>query len=283
MDIRNLARLTALCAFINTTSLFAQTGAPVTRIEPTPIQDNSFLIEEAYNQERGVVQHISTFVHSTKGSDWTYAFTQEWPFRRQTHQLSYTVPVGRSGEGSTRGTGLGDIAVNYRYQIGGLEERFAIAPRVSVLLPTGASRRALGSGGTGFQVNLPFSVELPARLVAHTNAGGTYTPRARDTFGNSAATRSYAVGQSVIWLAHPKLNLMLESIWTAAWDVTGPGQTERSTEFLLSPGVRGAIDFASGLQVVPGIAFPFGIGNSRGERSVFAYLSFEHPFGRRSP
>jgi hypothetical protein len=90
------------------------------------------------------------------------------------------------------------------------------------------------------------------------------------------------MGQSVIWLVHPKLNLMLESIWTAEWDVTGPGQTERSTELLLSPGVRGAIDFASGLQVVPGIAFPFGIGSSRGERAVFVYLSFEHPFGRRT-
>ena len=28
-------------------------------IEPAPIQDNSFLVEEAYNQEDGVIQHIS--------------------------------------------------------------------------------------------------------------------------------------------------------------------------------------------------------------------------------
>ncbi len=285
MGINNFARFIVLCGFISTTSLFAQQpGSPAPRPEPLPIQDNSFLIEEAYNQERGVVQHISTFVHSTKGSGWTYAFTQEWPLRSQTHQLSYTVPLGRSDEGSARGAGLGDIALNYRYQIGGGENTgFAIAPRVSVLLPTGASRRALGSGGTGFQVNLPFSAELPARLVAHTNAGITYTPNARDTFGNSAATRSYTLGQSVIWLAHPKLNLMLESIWTTAREVTGPGKTEQSTDFLLSPGLRGAIDFASGLQVVPGLAFPFGVGSSRGERAVFAYLSFEHPFGRRSP
>ena len=283
MGVNNFRRLTVFCGLISTNSLFAQNpGSPEPRAEPPPIQDNSFLIEEAYNQERGVVQHISTFVHSTKGSGWTYAFTQEWPLHSQTHQLSYTVPVGRSDEGSARGAGLGDIALNYRYQIGGGAARFAIAPRVSVLLPTGASRRALGSGGAGFQLNLPFSAELPARLVAHTNAGITYTPRARDTFENSAATRSFAVGQSVIWLAHPKLNLMLESIWTVAREVTGPGQTERSTEFLLSPGLRGAIDFASGLQIVPGIAFPFGIGSSRGERAVFMYLSFEHPFGRRS-
>lgn len=198
----------------------------------------------------------------------------------QKHQLSYTVPLARNDEPSGGETGLGDIAINYRYQIGGGENPLALAPRMTLLLPTGASRRALGSGGTGFQVNMPFSAVLPARFVAHSNAGVTYTPRARDTFGNVGATRSYALGQSVIWLAHPKLNLMLESTWSAAQDVIGPGRTERSTEFLLSPGLRGAIDFASGLQIVPGVAFPFGIGSSRGQRAVFVYLSLEHPFSR---
>lgn len=42
------------------------------------IQDNSFLIEEAYNQERGVVQHIQTF-QIMKDDSWIYTFTQEWP------------------------------------------------------------------------------------------------------------------------------------------------------------------------------------------------------------
>ena len=75
---------------------------------------------------------------------------------------------------------------------------------------------------------------------------------------------------------------MLESIWTSSHDVVGRGQTVRNSEFLLSPGLRGAIDFPSGLQIVPGIAFPFGVGSSRGERAVFVYLSFEHPFARGS-
>ncbi len=213
-----------------------------------------------------------------------YTFTQEWPLGGQTHQLSYTVPISRNDDASGARAGVGDVALNYRYQVGGIEHLgLALAPRLSVLLPTGASRRALGSGGTGLQLNLPFSAELPAHFVAHSNAGITFTPRARDTAGNSAATRSYTLGQSLIWLAHPKLNLMLESTWTAAREVVGPRQTARTTEFLLSPGLRGAIDFPSGLQIVPGLAFPFGIGSSRGERAVFAYLSFEHPFGGRSP
>jgi hypothetical protein len=280
-----LRRLRLLFGFIVATPLAAQSPPPSqSRDEPPPIEDNSFLVEEAYNQGRGIVQHISTFARSTGSASWMYTFTQEWPLRGQTHQLSYTVPLGRNDDGPAGGAGLGDIAVNYRYQIGGGEDvGFALAPRATVLLPTGASRRALGSGGTGFQVNLPFSVELPASFVAHSNAGITYTPRARDASGNSAATRSYWLGQSVIWLAHPKLNLMLESTWTSAQDVTGPRQTARTSEFLLAPGLRGAIDFPSGLQIVPGIAFPFGIGSSRGERAVFAYLSFEHPFTRGSP
>src|SRR5215475_6685724 len=45
----------------------------------SPIQDNSFLIEEAYNQERHVVQHISTFSRMWNSKDWNYTFTQEWP------------------------------------------------------------------------------------------------------------------------------------------------------------------------------------------------------------
>src|SRR5215212_4686556 len=69
------------------------------------IQDNSFLIEEAYNQERGVVQHISTFARPRAGNAWTYSFTQEWPLGGIQHQLSYTLPVQHDPDG----TGLGDI------------------------------------------------------------------------------------------------------------------------------------------------------------------------------
>ncbi|MEP6550289.1 MAG: transporter [Gemmatimonadales bacterium] len=273
----SLRCFSVLACFIGTTPATAQSPSTPPRDEAPPIKDNSFLVEEAYNQERGVVQHISTFLRFARTSDWLYTFTQEWPLGGQTHQLSFTVPLGHVGPAG--GTGLGDIALNYRYQIGGTEGvRFALAPRATLLLPTGSSRRGFGSGATGFQVNLPFSVELPAHLVAHTNAGATYTPHARDTFGNSASTRSYTLGQSVIWLANPKLNVMLESIWTVAHEVAGPRLTARSTEFLLAPGVRGAIDFPSGLQIVPGLAFPFGLGSSRGERAVFMYLSFEHAF-----
>jgi hypothetical protein len=249
-----------------------------------PIQDNSFLVEEAYNQEAGVVQHISTFSRPTGGGEWAYSFTQEWPLAGQRHQLSYTLAVARIGAVGGDHTGIGDVAVNYRYQIGGMAgDAVAFAPRLTVLLPTGSSDDGLGTGGVGAQVNLPLSVVLPANLVAHSNAGATFTPRAHDVLGNRAATRGYTLSQSLIWLAMPRLNLMVEGAWNRAQEVTGSGLTEWSTDFVISPGIRGAIDFPSGLQVVPGLAFPIGVGPSKGDKSVFFYLSFEHPFGKSAP
>ena len=54
------------------------------------LQDNSFLIEEPYNQEPGMLQH--TGVLRWQGHDWTLNFSQEWPVGSQTHQFSYAVP-----------------------------------------------------------------------------------------------------------------------------------------------------------------------------------------------
>ena len=60
--------------------------------------------------------------------------------------------------------------------------------------------------------------------------------------------------------------------------VVGRGQTQRQHDLLLNPGARWALNFANGLQIVPGISFPIGVGPSAGDKGVFVYLSFEHPF-----
>ena len=39
-------------------------------LNSSPIQDNSFLIEEAYNQEAGVVQHINLFQRNWRTGEW---------------------------------------------------------------------------------------------------------------------------------------------------------------------------------------------------------------------
>jgi hypothetical protein len=244
--------------------------------EPSPISDNSFLIEEAYNQEPGVVQHISTFTRPDGGGAWAYSFTQEWPFRGSTHQLSYTVPVlNQSGDG----TGLGDIALNYRYQLVARgDDGLHVAPRLSLLVPTGDERRGRGSGGLGVQTNLPLSVRPRPWLALHANAGFTWTPEARNALQESASTLSGNLGGSAIWLLRPNLNLMLELLWLTVEDVSGPGQRQREDALFLNPGVRWAFNFASGLQIVPGVGYTLGLNDGAGSDALFLYLSFEHPF-----
>lgn len=257
-------------------SLSAQESKPP-QADSSPIQDNSFLIEEAYNQPAGVVQHISTFSLDRRSKVWGYAFTQEWPLFTQRHQLSYTVPVQRNEP--SLGAGLGDVALNYRFQLPlGRNENLAVAPRASLLLPTGSASKSRGAGGPGFQTNLPVSAALSRSFVTHFNAGATYTPSAKNPDGDEAATTSFNIGQSLIWLIRPTLNFMMELAWDSTEEILDGGRRDRAKGLTLAPGIRGAINFSSGLQVVPGIAVPIGLGPSRGERSVFFYLSLEHPF-----
>jgi hypothetical protein len=249
---------------------------------PLPIQDNSFLIEEAYNQEWGVVQHISTFQRVRGVFGWGATFTQEWPAPSQRHQLSYTVPIQHSMTSGGDRTGVGDVALNYRYQVPMAEgSSVAASPRLSVTIPTGREEWGHGSGSAGLQINLPLSIELSPWLVSHSNLGGGWTPSARNEVGEKATARGFFVGQSLIWLVHPKFNVMLESIWSDDESVVGPDRTEWQRGFLVSPGVRAAFDLPSGLQIVPGVAVPFGVGPSDGQRGVFVYLSFEHPFRKQ--
>ena len=97
--------------------------------EVKKIQDNSFLIEEAYNQEPGVIQHIQTFQYM-KNATWGYSFVQEWPVPGRTHQLSYTIPVFHlDTDTNGKKTGIGDVMLNYRYQLIYKEkEGIALAP-----------------------------------------------------------------------------------------------------------------------------------------------------------
>ncbi|HEU5179815.1 MAG TPA: transporter [Candidatus Polarisedimenticolia bacterium] len=263
----------------------ARPAASATGASPEPpaaIRDNSFLLEEAYNQEAGVIQHINSFFGSLDNRDWLYTFTQEWPIKGQKNQLSYTLTL--TDPGRTGGeTGPGDMFLNYRYQVaGGGPERVAFAPRVSLLIPTGDEKENRGFGHYGVFVNLPLSVDFTPTLVGHSNLGAGWIPSAKDADGNEADLKAYFVGQSLVWLARPDFNLLIEAVWASeeeiASEIPTEVETDRSSSFFVNPGMRWAIDLPSGLQIVPGISFPIGLGSSRGEEAVLLYLSFEHPF-----
>ena len=105
-------------SFVTLMAVLATLAATASAADDRPaeaIQDNSFLLEEAYNQEAGVVQHILNIAGSVDrlgGRDdraLSFVFTQEWPLVSQRHQLSYTIPysfVDGAG-GSTNGFEIG--------------------------------------------------------------------------------------------------------------------------------------------------------------------------------
>jgi hypothetical protein len=239
------------------------------------IQDNSFLIEEAYNQESGVVQHVSTFARSS-GGDWGYSFTQEWPLGGIRHQLSYTIPIEHS---SAAGTGIGDVALNYRHQlVGHPDARTVMAPRFSLLFPTGSDESGRGAGSFGFQGNLPLTIVPDPKIAFHANAGVTVTPSAKGFSGAQATTVTRNLGASLVWLLRPSLNLLVEALWLREESVAGEGTTRGVETALISPGIRAAFDVRGGLQIVPGIAYTVAVTPESAEDGVFIYLSFEHPF-----
>ncbi len=124
----------ALCRFCAVIIVIALAFPAAAGEDPRPaagIQDNSFLIEEAYNQEAGVIQHISNLREDD--GDWFFTFIQEWPVFTQDHQFSYTIPYswirpGTAAEqtltdlildfeaGGAAEQGFGDIMLNYRWQ-----------------------------------------------------------------------------------------------------------------------------------------------------------------------
>ncbi len=248
------------------------------------IEDNSFLIEEAYNQEERVIQHISNAVYfQDPQHDVAYTFTQELPIGGQRHQLSFTIPYAFLNSNSVNG--VGDMMINYRYQLFTSNDWAAVAPRISIVLPTGNVNKNLGLGTAGVQVNLPTSKRLSDFFAAHFNIGFTFLPAAQapNTINGFQADKHkltwYNFGGSIIWLAGKKFNFMLEYLMNIASNIDEFGSVNNFTEKIFSPGVRCAIDIGE-LQIVPGLGFPFSFSSRQAGTRVgmIFYLSFEHPF-----
>lgn len=243
---------------------FAQTATPPAS-EPFQILDNSFLVEEAFNQERGIFQNI--FGVRRQGGDWQLTFTQEWPAPAERHQLSYTI----AGETLDAKLGWGDVYVNYRFQA--LQEgpgRPAFSPRFSVILPSG--RNEAGGGESGIQVNLPFSKQH-GDFYFHWNGGFSWSPRGeRDDFF------SPSLAASAIYRLQPMLNLMMESVVNWVAGDAAKGGIEHPVAFTFSPGVRGGWNMGSDSQIILGAAIPITRAGGDTTAGVFAYFSYELPF-----
>ena len=233
------------------------------------ITDNSFLVEEAFNQEAGIFQNIFVVTRSHSG-DWDGSFTQEWPLGGQRHQLSFTLPFSlASGLGE-----VGDVLLNYRLQVCGEGSwRPAFSPRVSAVFASSPERRSLGPTGTGIQVNLPVSKAF-GRFYVHANAGATWIKQSADELAQTPerVTVSPSAAGSVIWAATPLFHLMLEVYGQSAEQTMGP----RENSVVVVPGFRTGWNFGE-RQVVAGFGATITRGDVR-DHGVLFYLSLEMPF-----
>jgi hypothetical protein len=249
------------------TLVLAATASPTRAqrpVAPEPLADNSFLIEEAYNQERGVVQHVFFFRHARGSGGWDLALTQEWPAWHARHQVSYSISLVHPGDPGL-GAALGDLLVHYRYQLA--DGATALAPRLTVLLPTGSESHGATAGGVGLQAALPLSLRWSDRFTTHVNLGGSAIPsdRAVDGF----------VGAGLVFFLHPRVNVIVEGLGLVSRS-TGAGSW--SSRAIAAAGVRWGHDFSSGLQLVPGLGWSVVTGSNRGSGGPLAYLSVEYDF-----
>lgn len=229
-------------------------GAPAAAAaQDEPIQDNSFLLHEAYNQPAGVVQHVLTAERHANGET-LFVFGQEWPLAGVRHQVAFAVPFFCPCGEPGRDLGVGDLELEYRYQAAGAGGgRIHVAPELALSLPTGDESLGRGVDALGLGVSIPLSVTLTRTLVAHANAGVSHLQRT-----------DWLLGASLVWLTGRRLNLLME------------GVGDRET-FTLSPGVRGAIDLGS-VQIVPGVAMPVTFDEGERDTGWLFYLSVEHPY-----
>ena len=268
-----------VCVLVVTGPLSAVSTSIASEPLAKGIQDNSFFVEEAYNQEPGVVQHILNVpINFINGSrEITPSFTQEWPVFSQTHQFSYTIPYAFTEQDN----GMEDMRLNYRLQALTEDEWTpAFAPRLSLVLPTGDRDKGLGTGVVGYETNLPFSKIISDRWTLHFNAGMSVFPNAQDHH-----LTNYNLGASAIYAVSRDFNLMLETVagWNediAEGELAPEPTVDRATTALVSPGARYAFNLPNHAQLVVGLALPIGLTSDSPDWGMFFYCSFEHPFTR---
>jgi len=260
MNLKKINLLVAFILFFGWCSLKAE-----------PIEDNSFLVEEAYNQEPGVVQFINVWQKPTKTNDWTFTFINEVPVISQAHQFSYELPY--SNNSSNNKSQLKDVKLNYRYEVA-RSEMVTSTVRLSVTLPTGNYKDGFGSGAYGYETALISSLKISDLWVQHWNFGGGIVPNSKNVSEDKADISRYFFGLSQVLLMTDNLNFMFELTGSQSQAIVSNGVTSWEQELIVSPSVRYGIDY-KGWQFVPGIALPTGFGASAGQNQQLGYLSIE--------
>ena len=251
------------------------------------IEDNSMFIEEAFNQEKAIIQHISNFIFDDlNGGDFVYGYTQEIPLAGDKHQLSFTLNYSVLDQPipGFPAYGFGDILVNYRPMLFDKNDWALVIPRFTLIVPTGSAKGGLGDGAWGSQFNLAVTKRLNSKITTHWNAGWTHFAK-KDIYGEDGSGNTvlvdeksqnfYNVGLSGIYLVSDGFNLMVEALSSFESESDASGNTERYVSSIINPGFRTAFSIGK-VQIVPGLGVPLFFTDNKFQRSGgFIYLSIE--------
>ena len=200
--------------------------------------DNSFFLEEAFNQPIGVVQFVQDY--NTLTNEFTH--TGELPLGQKDHQFSYLVGQDQNI----------DPVLSYRFQSIS-EPSVYLAHRFGVIVPLENERY-------GFEFKQAFTYVLNDRWMAHWNFGY------HRVFFNS-----YNAGSSLVYYAQDKLNFLVEG-YVETNDkyetnyIINPG-----LRYALN------LEWQE-TQIVPGMSFPISFNKDQVEMGVLFYLSIEPKF-----
>ena len=237
-------------------------------------EDNSFLLDEAFTQPKGVWQNILN-VYARK-NDYGTSFSQQIPITDR-HQVGYTLNYSVVGSGGN--SGFGDVYLHYNYAWKGKADKILLMPEFTLIVPTGRNH---GYGGWGGQFTLAATKRLSQKVMTHYNIGYSYVSRADFITSGSSADRTFFeedlhlqnAAASVVWYVTRRFNVMFESTGGAGKKLVDT-HTARAFNLTLNPGFR--VLFETGTsQIVPGLSVPLNFENSNfSGAGVFIYLSYE--------
>lgn len=287
------SRYSANAAVMSDREFLDVSQPPEGNSEPGHIRDNAFLVEEAFNQEAGEVQHVFNWIQlwdraaDIRTRDFAMTYTMEVPLGSQLHQFSFTTqfldsfekPMGGAAE---QQGGVGDTFLNYRYQLLSDDEFLWCAPRFSLIVPTGDERFDLGSGQLGYQLNLPIS-RYGDRFDFHFNAGYTLIPGVQAQLPAvfplvEHDLQGYNLGGSVFWKPQVNLNFFVEGLALWSDQIDELGTKTDVMQVFLNPGMRYAVCQFDEVEWVLGLSVPVGLTSDTPDIGVFAYMSVEHLF-----
>jgi hypothetical protein len=204
-----------------------------------PIEE-LFQTHVVYPQEKGELELALTSVWQRRpgGNVWTlpvsleYGITDAWQVEAEWNSLVQRYPSGHS---VVRGVGDVEVGTQYTFpNIGG--STFHIAPRFSVLIPTGSVNGDLSNGFIQYEPSMILAKDFPElhRLQIFTEIGIHFLQRIRspaDSNDAKPAAHELVLGSGlfVLW---PHSAATLELAWTnSRWNHRG---TEN--EMYLTPG-----------------------------------------------